>query len=224
MLGVTCGNASSVVGQDAMNDANLRTLCLNKLGALSVRGPRSAYAYAIQVALNPVTGGPVNINRWTITRSSHTGTVAIVVASPAGAADPNDIDGIETSIESGVPGLSPQWSGARPDCVTVGVTGATTVDYPPDLVVWVLNSPGLVANDVETEIAAALTTYIENFPIGGVTTDQGTGLWATGLEAQVQQATEATVYSIEGAFDLNMVAGQVPVDGITVEVRLVNAA
>ena len=56
MPAVTVSNGLSVVGQDAMGDDDLRTLCTNSLGASSVRGPRSAYAYAISVAVNAVTG------------------------------------------------------------------------------------------------------------------------------------------------------------------------
>jgi hypothetical protein len=225
MLGVTCTNASSVVGQDAMLDANLRLLCTAKLGALSVRGPRSAYAYAIAVAVNAVTGAPVNINRQSITRSSHTGTVSIVVASPSGVPDPNDVAGVVNSIESGVPGLSPPWSGARPDCVTVTVTPATGVAYTHALTVWALATPGLVATDVATDIANGLTTYLADFPVGGVTTDQGTGLWASGIEAQIAaSAGGATIISVEGATDLALSAGQVPLDDLSVTVRLVSVA
>lgn len=224
MLGCTVSNAASVVGQDALDDPALRIMCSNKLGALSVRGPRNAYAYAIDVAQNAVTGAPVNINRQSISRSSHTGTVTIIVASPSGVPDPNDVAGIRTSIESGVPGLSPPFSGVRPDCVTVNVSGATAVPYLAALTVWALLKPGLTAAEVGTEVADAITSYLEDFPVGGVTTDQGTALWATGLVSEIRDGVSTTIFSVEGAYDLALATGQVPIDNVTVAVRMVDVS
>src|ERR1700689_2466089 len=66
MLGVTCTNPSSVIGLDQMSDASVRTLCRNKQGVLSVRGPASAYRYAVQTAVGAISGLPGNINRLTV--------------------------------------------------------------------------------------------------------------------------------------------------------------
>lgn len=220
MTDVTCGNASAIAGSDALSDPGLVALCLAKLGALSVRGPRNAYAFAISVALNAVTGAPVNINRQSISRSSHTGTVTIVVASPSGAPDPNDVAGVVTSIETGVPGLSPPFAGVRPDCVTVNVSGASEVAYSPSLTVWAEAQPGLSAASLAAQVAAELVTYIEEFPVGGVTTDAGNGLWATGVNSAVGGVSDA-IYAVEGATNLALIDGEVATDSITVTVRLV---
>lgn len=220
MTDVTCGNASAIAGSDALDDPGLVALCLAKLGALSVRGPRNAYAFAISVAVNAVTGAPVNINRQSISRSSHTGTVSIVVAAPSGAPDPNDVAGVITSIETGVPGLSPPFAGVRPDCVTVNVGGATPVPYGPALVVWAEAQPGLTESALAAQAASALVSYLEAFPVGGVTTDAGTGLWATGVNSAIGRLSDA-IFAIEGSTDLALVDGEVPTDSVTVSVRLV---
>lgn len=261
MLGVTCGNATAVSGSDALSDPGLVALCLAKLGSLSVRGPRNAYAFAVSVAVNAITGAPVNINRQTISRSSHTGTVSIVVASPSGAPDPEDVAGVVISIETGVPGLQPPFSGVRPDCVTVNVSGAAAVVYSPTITVWANAAPGLVASALEESIAQSVATYISEYPVGGVTTDVGTGLWGSGIEgavgaavntsfsstvsaqitaagtdpvalaalaasllAMANEATSAGMFSIEGATDLPLSAGQVATDGVTIVVRLVSTS
>jgi hypothetical protein len=260
MLGVTCGNASAIAGSDALSDPGLVALCLAKLGATSVRGPRNAFAFAVSVALNAVNGAPVNINRQSVSRSSHTGTVTIVVAAPSGAPDPNDVAGVVTSIETGVPGLSPPFAGVRPDCVTVNVSGAVPVSYSPAITVWGAAGPGIVAGALEEQIAAAINDYIEDFPVGGVATDQGRGLWGSGIETAIgaainvsfaaQVAAQITaagsdpvalaaivsqlqammvtpnggLFSVEGATDLPMLAGQVAVDAASVSVRLVNVS
>lgn len=224
MLGVTVTNAASVVGQDAMDDPTLRTMCTNKLGAMSVRGPRSAYAYAVQVAVNAVSGAPVNINRQSISRSSHTGTVSVIVAAPSGAPDPNDVTGVANSIEQGVPGLNPPFSGARPDCVTVTVAGAVNAYYTPTMTVWASAKPGLDPTTVSTQIADSLTNYLASFPIGGAPTDLGSGLWASGVEANCGNGVGTTILEVEGAIDLPLLANQVAVDEIALSVRLVSFA
>ena len=87
--------------------------------------------------------------------------VAIVVASPSGVPDANDVIGVANSIESGVPGLSPPFSGARPDCVTVTTAGATGIVYSATLTVWALGTAGVTATDVQDAVAASLVAYIE---------------------------------------------------------------
>jgi len=223
MNGVTVTNPSSIVGLDAPDDDAIRQLCLDKLGTLSVRGVRNAYSYAVDVAVNPVSGAPVNINRKSISRSSHTGTVTIVVAAPSGVPDPNDVQGVRNSIEVGVPGLSPPFSGARPDCVTVVVSGATPVPYFAPVIVWCSAPDGTTAADLQPIFEAAVLDYIENYPIGGVTTDAGQGLWGSGVDACVRQGAPAgvVVYAVEGPNDLALAAGQVALDDTTTIVRLV---
>jgi Baseplate J-like protein len=229
MPGVTVANASAVVGLDPMTDANLRTLCLNRLAASSVRGPRNAYAYAIQVAVNSLTGAPVNVNRFSISRSSHTGIVSIVVASPSGVPLSTDVAGVVTSIESGVPGLVPPFSGARPDCVTVNTTAAIGVPYSKVLTLWTIATAGVSAAQSAAAAAAALTTYLESYPVGGVTTDEGSGLFASGIAAAISAGAPAPLITVEGAsaslgsdVALALVAGQVATNSVsTINVRQV---
>ena len=223
MLGVNVSNPTACVGQDAMSDANLVLLCQAKLGASSVRGPRSAFAYAIQVAVNAVNGAPVNINRSSISRSSHTGTVTIYISSPSGTVDANDLLGVENAIESGVPGLSPPFSGARPDCVTVNVYAATPVNYSEAITVWCQALPGYTTSLVQQAVEDALTAYFAAYPIGGLTSDTGTGIFATGIDG-VCQAAIPGIFAVEGNFDTPLLPGQVAVDATTVTVRLVPAS
>ncbi len=220
LLDVTVSNAFSVLGLDAMSDADLRVLCTNKLGASSVRGPRNAYAYAVQVAVSPTTGAPVNINRTSVSVSSHTGTVTVYCASPSGAPTSDDLQGAINSIEQGVPGLSPPFSGARPDGVTALVFGATPVPYGPDMIVWAQAQQGLSAADLQAQVAAALSLFISLYPIGGLATDSQQGLFATGIDGVVKSVHPA-IFAVQGPIDLPLTAGQVatyatPLSGIVV--------
>lgn len=208
MLSVTCSNPSDVVGQDAMLDEPYRALCFAALGARSVRGVRTAYAYAIQVATNAVSGAGVNVNRWLVTPNSHTGHVGVVVASPAGIVDANDLTGVGTSIEAI----------ARPDAITVDLTGATTVPYSKAITVWCEAAPGLVAQTVSDAVGESLLEYFEAFKIGGLSKGGPFALWATGLDGVVKSAY-AGIFAVDGLDDLVLTVGQVPTNSITIAVR-----
>lgn len=230
MVGVAVSNAA-IAGQDEMDDPTLRQLCLASLGARSVRGPRTAYAFAIRgtdingnpLAVNPLTGAAVNINRWSIDADSHTGIVTIVLAAPAGSPDPNDVAGVATSIEAN----------ARPDGVTVNLFSATPVNYGPSLTVWCQGPSGLDPTSIEVSVSDAITTYLENYPIGGVTAADDanpsfTGLYATGVDGAVGKGVSdagATLISIQGSTDLALDDLQVAVDNITsLTIRMVPVA
>jgi hypothetical protein len=211
LLGVTGSNPSALVGLDPLTDDALRQLCLNSLGARSVRGPRTAYAYAIQTATNSVTGNPVNINRFVISTASHTGDTNVVIAGPNGTTDPDDLTGVETSIEAQ----------ARPEGVTVTVQPATVVTYAPTLTPWVQAPAGVTAGTLQSAIAAYLTASFGSpaNPIGGnVAADDAhpsgfQGILATGVTALVGQAVAAIpgclLIALQGATDLALTADDV---------------
>lgn len=221
LLGVSVTNPTSLAGVDAPSDADIRTLCLNKLGVMSVRGVRTAYAYAIQTAVNSVTGAAVNINRWSVSSASHTGTVQIYVASPSGVPDPNDVTGVATNVELL----------ARPEAVTAIVSPATAVAYSPSLTIWAIPATGQTAAILKTAADAALLSYIDTYRIGGITANDDsnpstplTGLFASGIVATLGTALAAIgaqLVSVQGATDLALTASQVATDGITTTVRVI---
>jgi hypothetical protein len=221
MLGVTVTNPTAFVGVDAPSDADIRLLCMNKLGAMSVRGPRTAYAYAIQTAVNSVTGATVNVNRWSITADSHIGVVYVTIAAPSGAVDPNDLAGVSANIEAI----------ARPEGITVVLAEATIVSYTPTVTAWVQAPAGVTAAAVTTAIGDAITRYISTYPIGGVTANDDanpvtsfTGLFAAGIygaAAEGAATLNARLFSVKGATDLALTAAQVAGDGVSVAVNLI---
>jgi hypothetical protein len=220
MLGVAVTNPAAIVGSDGLSDAQLRQLNTNSLGVRgSNYGPRSAYAYAIQTAVNAVTGNPVNVNRWSISPSSHTGQVTIYVASPAGPVITTDLEGISNSIEAL----------ARPDCVTVlpGLPGypsapasASTVNYAPNITCYVLvtsvpattnplyafNLLPPTAASLETTITNALVTWFNgtNNPIGGLVASDDVLVNFDGIfESGVTGVIGAAVSNVLGAYLLS---------------------
>lgn len=225
MDGVSCTNPSPIQGTDGLSDAALRALNTNSLGVRgSAFGPRSAYAYAISVAVNAVTGLPVNVNRQSISIASHTGDVTIVVASPAGPVTTTDLEGISNSIEAL----------ARPDGVTVlpGLPGfpsapasAATVPYTAGITCYVVAPSGVTSSQLVTAIDNALSSWFAGTqnPIGGLTANDDahpngfTGIFESGVIGIIG----AAVASVTGCFllstqfdapgDLALTAGQVAI-------------
>lgn len=215
LLGVTCSNPTTAVGVDALSDIALRQLCLDSLAARSVRGPRSAYSYAIQVATNTSTGAPVNINRWIISSDSHTGVVNVYVAAPSGVPDTNDVTGVITSIEAL----------ARPICVTSNVLPVTTLNYTATPTVWVSGASTTDATALQAAIDAGLITFFQTYPIGGVLASDDTntnyqGVFADAVKGAIVDAVDnigggIKVRSIQGLSDLTLTATQVAANAIT---------
>lgn len=220
-LGVTCTNSIAIVGLDAPPDAAVRSLCFNSLGIRSVRGPRTAYAYAVQIATNSVTGRPVNINRWGVPESSHTGIVNVTVAGPGGTTDPDDVLGAIASIEQN----------ARPNGIMVNVSAASVAIYAPSITVYArAPSQGTPSTAVDA-IQTALDAFLEIFPIGGeAAADESfpagtTGIFASGVDAIIGEALVGIgwrLVSTVGVEDQFMSSTQVLANGITsITVRIV---
>lgn len=231
MLGVSVTNANPILGTDALADPQLRQLNANSLAVRgSAFGPRGAYAYAIQTAVNSVTGAPVNVNRWQILIASHTGDITIFVASPQGAAATTDLQGIGTNIDAL----------ARPDGVTVlpGLPGfpsapasATPIGYDPGVTAYVVAPAGTSPTDMMNAINTALSTWFEGpqNPIGGLTASDDnnqniTGIFESGIVGLIGAAVSAfgpgcyllsTKFTntsgevVNGSYDLELVPGQV---------------
>jgi hypothetical protein len=222
MLGVDVSNAFPIVGTDPPTDAAVRTLCLNSLGARSVRGPRTAYAFAIQSAVNSVTGAPVNVNRWSISNSSHTGQTTIYVASPAGPVDPNDLTGIKANIEQV----------ARPGAVTVTTAGAVTSSYNGGLTLWCTAPSGTTALTLAQAAAAGITAFMgdpTSSPIGGVSADDDAnpegfiGMFVDGVRGAAAAAIAAAggkMVAAQGLVDLALAANEVAINNISITVRI----
>lgn len=228
MLNVTCSNAAPVLGIDQQSDPSLQLLCWNAIAANSAYGPRQSFAYAIQTAINPLSSSPVNINRWLVSQSSHTGYVTVLVASPQGAADPNDVAGVGLNVEAI----------ARPMCVGHAEQSAVPVPYTQAINVYVTATPGLSQAAVTAAMNTALNGFFQSYPIQGKTGASGfQGVFASAIEGAIASAWpprpldptipwQSAVFDIELAAggdlpDLALGLGQVATNGITINVILV---
>lgn len=209
---VTCSNPADVVGLDAQSDDDLKTLCSNKLGALSMLGPRDAYRYAMRTAL--VSGQPVNINRSSLSRSSSTGRVTMIIASPSGAPTAADLTAVGANIEAI----------ARPDTATVSLAGATVATSAQALTVYAVLTAGLDVVSLTTLIEDALTALGSSYDIGGLTKPPSTQGWlyASDIVGAVKGA-HASIYAVDGATDFPLSAFEVVSIVPTLDVRLVQS-
>jgi hypothetical protein len=211
--GVTVTNTTAIVGQDAMSDPNLVLLCKAKLGALSMAGPRGAYEYGIQTALD--NGSPVNVNRWSISPSSSTGIVQVYLASPSGIASAGDVAAVAANLQAV----------AVPDCVTCLVDSASVVDYTNTLTVWAITTPGLSESILSDQVNAALIAFVSNYYVGGLPkppSSQGY-LYAEAIDAAATAANPA-IFAIDNSEgDLLLNAGEVAALATTLIVRFVTA-
>lgn len=213
LLGLAVTNAAAVVGQDPESDPDLRAHCKNKLAALSIRGPRGAYAYAVTQAKRD-DGSPVNVNRYAISPSSSTGVVTLYVASPAGPVSDDDLDIIRASVELY----------ARPDSVTAIVLGATPVPFTKTITIWASRTDGVDASIITTGANNALTTLIKNWRIGGRTKPPSTQgyLYADAVSSAVKNSNDS-VYDVDwDELDMALSPGQVATFAATFDVRIVD--
>ncbi len=212
LIGITVSNPLSVAGSDEMADADLRQLCLDKLSALSLLGPRGAYAYAIRAAMRD-DGSPVNINRFQLIPSPTTGIQTVYLAAPSGVPLTSDVEFVKASIE--------KW--ARPDTVTVNTYPVSTVAFAKSLTVWAKAGPGIESDAVSDAVIAALTAMVSVYSIGGIAKPpslQGY-LWATNIEGTAKAAHPA-IFAIDGVgVDLAINAGEVATLAATLTVRLI---
>lgn len=212
LLGVTVTNPLSVVGSNAQDDESLRQMCRDKLAALSLLGPRGAYAFAIGVAKR-LDGSPVDINRHALVPSITTGVETVYVASPSGAPLAADLVLIREAIEL--------W--ARPDTVTAIVAAATPVAFAKALTIWAKHGPGVDAPGVAAAVTKALVSMVSEYEIGGIVKPpslQGY-LYATNIEGTAK-AAHPSIFAVDGVgADLPLNAGQVATLAATLTVRLV---
>jgi hypothetical protein len=203
LLGVTCTNVGSLVGLDEQSDASVVAECQAKLGSLTVGGPSNAYQYAVDKAVNSVTGFPVNVNRRNVQTNLATGVVNVTVASPSGPVVATDITGIINSIVDL----------AVPDAVSFFVASAAPVNYSPTITIWAQGLPGVDAASIASAAADAITAYIEAYPIGGLAKGGSTALWATGIDGAIK-AVSSAIFAVDGATDLPLFPAEVAVDAV----------
>lgn len=184
--GVTNSNAAAVVGRDPETDPNIRTLCRQKLGALSPNGPADAYAYFAKTATRP-DGSNVGVRR-TRNAPDGYGRLTTYVASATGALSNDDLAIVDEAIQKK----------AAPLCVTATTSNATNKTIAVSYTAIMYNTSG----DTEAEIKDNIDDSIANFfaiePIGGNEANgQGTGrVYMDAIKAAIVAAYPAQIFHV----------------------------
>ena len=228
MAGVSGSNAFPIVGLDQQSDPDLRSTCLARQSANSVRGPRGAFAFYARfntdgTPLLNANGAPVNINRVSVSSSSHTGAVTVTVASPQGIPTAGDLAAATANI----------LANARAGATTVTVQAAAPINYTAAITVWCKAIPGVAQSTLQTAAEAQISQFLAGYDLGGLTLAQPNafgntrGLFGTGIDGQISQAILANgsfVIDVDGSTDLPMTTGQVAINATTMFVRLLSSS
>jgi phage-related baseplate assembly protein len=153
--GVTCTNAAAVIGRDEESDPALRTRCSETLGALSPMGPWDAYSSAVRGARR-ADGTSLGVTRIRTTKDGF-GNVTVYCANASGSLSSEDRDLADEAVQ--------QW--AAPLAVTADVEAATAAPIAITYELWLYNTTGLSAPQIQTLIASRLSTFLSSQPIGG---------------------------------------------------------
>ncbi len=212
MLGVTCTNALSVVGQDAQSDSSLRLECQEALAATSEDGPANAYEYAVKNAVNATTGLPVSVNRVSVSPASSGGIVSIYCASPSGVPIASDLTAAALAVETY----------CRPLGVTANVYAVSTVANTNAITVWARALPGVSQVALQAAAQAAVAAFIAQYPVGGLSIGSGGYLFASLIDGIIYGVNSA-VFEITGTTDNAIGSEQVITDETTITVNVVAA-
>lgn len=208
MPGVSVTNAIAVLGLDADSDATVRSKCLAAIAARSYFGPTGAYYAAIYGygnvagALNSVTQLPVAINRIQVYRDPNTGAITVFVASPNGAADPNDVIGCQTAVNAI----------AQPMGVTASVSSCAVVPFTAQITLWSTSAGSAAAATIAAAAATAVGNALALYPIGGhVEPPASTGYLFGAYVQAAAMSVDPTCFScsLSPSGDLALGAGQV---------------
>lgn len=205
LSGVTCTNATALVGTDEEGDPDLKIRCRAKLGTLSPNGARAAYEYIARSAVAS-DGRPIGVTR-VRTIPDGVGGVEVYVATATGVVTGTDTDP-DTDLGAVAEAI---WTQCEPLCIEATVQSATAATIAVTYELWVRGLDGVRASDIEPLVAEALATYLSQVPIGG----DGGYVRKSALEAvigSVRADTTRVAVTVPAA-DVVITTAQAPVAG-----------
>ena len=209
--GVTVTNAVALTGTDATQDAPLRVLCRQKLGALSPNGAFDAYGYTAKNATRLADGTAIGVTR-VHTIPDGIGGVDCYIATASGAIPgavgntATDLGQVDALLQKAVVPLA----------VTLRSWSATTVAIAVTCDLWVRNTSGMTDAQIQAAVSTAIQNYFASVPIGG---EQFTGsgfVYASAITAAIASVLPTLTVRVTltlPAADVALTATQVPVLG-----------
>lgn len=216
------------IGSDQETDASLKKRARLSTGPLSPASPRSAYesvALSARVSADGIPllsrdagydiATPVNVNRTRITEPGG-GVVHVYVASPAGAADGDDV----------TPGSDVFYINAliqdrvAPAGISVTVASAVVRSVTvPTISVYIDRESLVTTQEAYDAVLAAVTEFFEMLPIGGMrVTPMGTGyVFLSEIAAKASESLDGIFRVAISGSDVALLAAEVAVpDAFTI--------
>jgi phage-related baseplate assembly protein len=161
LIGVTCTNGLSLVGQDEQTDDSLISECMLKPQSLSPNGARGAYEFFAKNALRS-DGTSIGINRVTVSNSSLTGAAIVTVATASGA-----VTGTPSNYATDLGAIFKNIAeNSLPGCVTLSVQSAAT--RPFNIQFWAYFKDITMGADDQVRAATpAIDAWMSGLDIGG---------------------------------------------------------
>ena len=221
LLGVTCTNTISVIGQDAELDPALRIRCRNSLGALSPNGPKQAYFY-VATSATLASGVSCGVTRCKIPTPPGDGSLTLYCATATGVltgtiGDTTTFLGmVDYQIQNNVvpEGVGP---------VTTASASAHSIALAADVYVNVAGNQSTA--DIQAAIDAAMGVYFPTLPIGGQVAGVGK-VFLNALLGVLENASPWILYATLSAPSVDVVMGVGDVaqyGGTTITVHQVSA-
>jgi uncharacterized phage protein gp47/JayE len=212
MLSVTVSNATALVGRNQESDPALRQRCRDALGSLSPNGPEAAYVYWAKSATR-ADGTTVDVNRVWVSKSSSTGQVRVIVASPSGAV-PGTIGDLTTDLGAVNHAIQTK---VVPLVVTCTVESAVPVEIAVTGTAWVMAAANLSNSAWQESFEHEVDAYLSEAPIGGYVLTSAPGhIHRNALIGVVERVSKSVVKFDPSlpAGDVALAEGEVPVSGV----------
>lgn len=176
--GVTCTNATALVGTDDENAASIRLRCAEKLGTLSPNGAPDAYAF-IARSTKRADGSAIGVTRVRTIPDGIGGIDCYLADADGGITDSGDIATIDSALQSQ----------CVPRAITLRTHGAGTTAIAVTYEIWIPTTVSQTDAEVQAAILSALEVFVGTRPIGGDVISPATGkVYLSALEGIVGAA------------------------------------
>ncbi len=203
-LGVTCSNVVALAGLDEESDPDLRQRCRDSLAILSLGGIKAAYAYFARSAVRP-DGSAIGVTRVKVIPPPGDGTLDVYIATASGEVAMDDVAIVQDVFDESV----------TPYGFDATAISATNKSITAPCEIWIPSSLGLTEAAARAVVLAALESYVETLPIGGVVISPATGqvYWRALLGIVESSIPGMLKAELDAETDTAIATGEVPVWG-----------
>lgn len=205
LIGVTCSNATRVVGRDEETGSDLTARALESLGALSPFGPWDAYSYACKSAKRD-DDTSLGITRVRLIKDLY-GHIRVVVAGVEGAVADDDVAVADEAVAMN----------AEPQGITATVESAHAVVIPVTYEAWMYNTSGKTEEEILATHRAGVAAFFKTLPIAGNVIPPATSgaVYADTIGAAIIATMPGIVFKvIVSGGDVALAETDVPVMGL----------